>query len=103
MNTIVALWVRRLGVRMERLGQRVSAWGAAKKSTYPKTREEFNALITSLPTSDLELKPEVKAELLKEIEEAERGIGVSPAFDNTADAIAYLHEEARKYRENAAV
>ena len=97
MNTTVVLWVGRLGLRIERLGQRMSAWGAAKKTTYPKTKEEFDAFIAALPT--MKLKPEVEAELMKEIEEAERGIGVSPAFDNTEDAIAYLHEEARKYRE----
>ena len=106
MNTIAATWggglrerIGELGLRIERLGQRLAAWGAVKKNPYPKTREEFEALIAALPTSDLKLKPEVEAELMKEIEEAERGIGVSPAFGNTEDAIAYLHEEARKYRE----
>lgn len=100
MNTVVASWhwglrerIGRLGVRIERLGQRVSAWGAAKKNTYPKTREEFNALIASLPTSDLELKPEVKAELLKEIEDAKQGKGLSPGFTSIKDMEEWLNAQ----------
>ena len=60
------------------------------KNTYPKTKEEFDALIASLPTSDLELKPEVKARLEKSIEEAKQGKNMSPTFTTVEDAAKWL-------------
>ena len=80
MNTLVASWGGQLRARIGRLAQRVSDWSVAKQQ-----REE-----------DMELKPEVKRELLAMMED---DTDLSPEFDNAEDAIAYLHEEARKYRE----
>ena len=84
MNTLVASWSGRLRAHIGRLGRWVSAWSIIKK----KQREE-----------DMELKPEVKERLWAQIEEAKQGKNTSPVFTSTEDAIAYLHEEARKYRE----
>ena len=97
MNTLVASWSGRLRARIGRVLQWVSrqarADTATPKSTYPKTDEEFNALIAALPKSDLKLKPEVEAEIKKEIEEAEQGIGVSPTFETAEEFIAYLKSD----------
>ena len=97
MNTIAATrsgglreFIGDLGLRIERLGQRMSAWGAVRKSTYPKTKEEFDALIAALPTSDLELKPEVKRELLAQLEDAKQGKNMSPRFKTVEEAAEWL-------------
>ena len=84
MNTIVASWGGGLRRRIERLGQRMSAWSTAKK----RQREE-----------NMELKPEVKKRLWAQVEDAKHGRNMSPTFTTVEDAIAYLHEETRKYKE----
>lgn len=40
--------------------------------------------------------PEEADELRQAIKDAKDGIGLSPVFDNAADALAYLHAEAEK-------
>ena len=86
MNTIVAAWsgglrerIGRLGIRIERLGHRISAWSAAKK----RQREE-----------DMELKPEVKKELLAQMEDAKQGKNLSPGFTNIKDMEEWLNSQA---------
>ena len=98
MNTIAASWgwgfryrIERLGTRIERLGQRMSAWAKAKRQQAAEKAE------ANLPV--IQLSDEAAERLERSADEAERGIDVSPAFDNTEDAIAYLHEEVRKIRE----
>ena len=83
MNTTIALWGKWLRKRIGRLAQRVSDWSVAKKQ-----REE-----------DMELKPEVKRELLAQLEDAKQGKNLSPRFTSLEDAFAYLDEETRKYKE----
>ena len=90
MNTIAATWsgglrerIGELGLRIERLGLRLCAWSVAKKQ-----REK-----------DMEMKPEVKRELLAQLEDAKQGKNLSPRFTSLEDAFAYLDEETRKYKE----
>ena len=98
MNTIAASWgwgfryrIGRLGERIERLGQRMSAWAKAKQRQADEKAE------ANLPV--IHLSEKAKERLAKISDEIDAGEDLSPAFDNTEDAIAYLHEEARKYRE----
>ena len=95
MNTIAATWswglrerIGGLGARIERLGQRMSAWAKAKKRQMTED---------DLPV--VQLSEKAKKRLAKISDEIDAGTDLSPAFSNTEDAIAYLHEEARKYRE----
>ena len=98
MNTIVASWgggfryrIGRLGERIERLGQRMSAWAKAKQ------RQAAEKAEANLPV--IQLSDEAAERLERSADEARRGIGVSPRFSSTEDAIAYLHEEVRKHKE----
>ena len=90
MNTTVVLWVRWLGLRIERLGQRLCAWSVAKKRQQETDDDGFPVI---------HLSEKAKKRLAKVSDEIDVGEDLSPAFDNTDDAIAYLHEEARKYKE----
>ena len=98
MNTIVATWgwgfrdrIERLGVRIEQLGQRLSAWAKAKKQQKAAKAE------ANLPV--IHLSDEAAERLERLADEAEQGIDVSPTFTSLEDSFAYLDEETRKYKE----
>ena len=101
MNTIAASWGGRLRTHIGRLAQQVSDWSVAKeridkaasKSTHLKTDEEFDAFIAALPASDLKLKPEVEARVMKGIEEVEQGKDLSPGFDTVEEFVAHLKSD----------
>ena len=85
MNTIAATrsgglreLIGELGLRIERLGLRLCAWSVAKK----RQQEE-----------NMELKPEVKAELMKSIEDAKQGKNLSPGFTNIEDMKKWLNSQ----------
>ena len=98
MNTIAATRsgglrerIGELGLRIERLGQRMSAWAKAKK------RQQAEKAEADLPV--IQLSDEAAERLERLADEAERGIGVSPRFTSLEDSFAYLDEETRKYKE----
>ena len=88
MNTIVASWSGQLRAYIGRLAQRVSDWSVAKRQQ--ETEDGFPVI---------HLSEKAKKRLAKISDEIDAGEDLSPAFDNTEDAIAYLHEEAGKYKE----
>ena len=75
MNTLVASWGGRLRARIGRLAEQVSAWSAAKE----RQREE-----------DMELKPEVKRELLAMMED---DADLSLGFDTAEEFVAHLKND----------
>ncbi len=79
MNTLVASWGGRLRARIGRLAEQVSAWSAAKG----RQREE-----------DMELKPEVKRELLAQVEDAKQGKNISPGFTDIKDMEKWLNSQS---------
>ena len=97
MNTLVASWGGRLRAHIGRLAERVSEWSVARertdKATSLKTDEEFDAFIAALPASDLKLKPEVEARVMKGIEEVEQGKDLSPGFDTVEEFVAHLKSD----------
>ena len=89
MNTIAAAWgwgfqnrIERLGVRIERLGQRLSAWAKVKK------REIAEKAEANLPV--IQLSDEAAERLERSADEAEQGIGMSPAFETSEEMDAWL-------------
>ena len=98
MNTTMALWgkwlrkrIGVLGLRIERLGQRLSAWAKVKKQQRAEKAE------ANLPV--IQLSDEAAERLERLADEAEEGKNMSPRFTSLEDAFAYLDEETRKYRE----
>ena len=92
MNTIAATWsgglrerIGELGLRIERLGRRMSAWAAAKK------RQKAEKAEADLPV--IQLSDEAAERLERSADEAERGIGMSPVFDTAEEFIAYLKSD----------
>ena len=82
MNTTVVLWVGRLGMRIERLGQRMSAWAKVKQQQKVEKAE------ANLPV--IQLSDEAAERLERLADEAEEGKNMSPRFTSVKDAAEWL-------------
>ena len=63
---------------------------AGVRSFFAKVAKFVDGLVVKYYYKGERLKPEVRAEMEKEIDDALQGKNVSPAFTNTEDAVKWL-------------